>query len=560
MKKKDIVEGLVEYSEFPNVGVVCTGDGNVRVKNALDGQTVRVQIQKARKGKFEGRLLEVLEPSAMETETDYCKHFNTCGGCLYGTISYENEIKIKESQAKRVLSPVIGEDVFNKVYKGIEKSPISLAYRNKMEYSFGDEYKGGPLALGMHKRGAFYDIVTVDDCRITDADFVCILKTTLDFFTSRNIKHYNKNTEEGYLRHLLVRKAENTEEILVCLVTKSGIDASLVSEWKDVILGLTHSDKLTGKITGILHTQNDRIADVVENQGTKVLYGEDFFTEKLLGLSFKITPFSFFQTNSLGAEVLYSTVRSLMENTDTVYDLYCGTGTISQIVSGFAKRVVGVEIVEEAVIAARENELLNHVENVEFISGDVLKVLDDIKVLPDMIILDPPREGVNPKALKKILNYGVENIIYISCKPKSLARDLEGFLEAGYSPQYIKFVDMFPRTGNLETIVLLSREKVDGHIEIDLDVENLEGKSGTATYAEIKKYVADHNDGMKVSSLCIGQIKNKMGLEKRKDYNPFIVGVLLCTLLWKRVMLSLLFPVTMWYFSPYIMESKRWMH
>lgn len=474
MKKKDILEGLVEYSEFPNIGVVCAEEEYVKVKNALVGQKVKFQIQKARKGKYEGRLLEIIEPSPIEREKDFCKHFNICGGCLYGTISYEDEIKIKESQAKRVLSPVIGEDIFDKVYKGIEMSPSSHAYRNKMEYSFGDEYKEGPLALGMHKRGAFYDIVTVDDCRITDSDFVDILKTTLEFFADRNIRHYNKNTEVGYLRHLLVRKAANTGEILVCLVTKSGIDERIVDEWKDKILSLIPDNKLVGTIVGVLHTKNDRIADVVENQGTKVLYGKDDFTENLLGLTFKITPFSFFQTNSLGAEILYSKVRSLMENTDTVYDLYCGTGTISQVVSSFAKKVVGVEIVEEAVVAARENALLNSVENVEFICGDVFKVLDDIKVLPNMIILDPPREGVNPKALKKILNYGVEKIIYISCKPRSLARDLEGFFDAGYNPKHIEFIDMFPRTGNIETVCLLINQNASAkhHVNVGIDAED----------------------------------------------------------------------------------------
>ena len=222
---------------------------------------------------------------------------------------------------------------------------------------------------------------------------------------------------------------------------------------------------LDGKLTGILHTHNDSVADVVKDEGTDILYGQSYFYEELLGLRFRISPFSFFQTNSLGAEVLYDVARQyvgdLHESSDgaVVYDLYSGTGTIAQILAPVAKKVIGVEIVEEAVEAAKENAALNELSNCEFLAGDVLKVLDDITEKPDFIVLDPPRDGIHPKALEKIIAYGVDRMVYISCKPTSLARDLEVLQARGYRVERVRCVDMFPGTVHVETVCLLTRIK-----------------------------------------------------------------------------------------------------
>ena len=214
-----------------------------------------------------------------------------------------------------------------------------------------------------------------------------------------------------------------------------------------------------GTLVGILHTKNDSLADVVKDEGTEVLFGQDYFYEELLGLKFKITPFSFFQTNSLGAEVLYETAREYIGDTNekVVFDLYSGTGTIAQMLAPVAKKVIGVEIIPEAVEAARINAGINGLDNCEFIADDVLNALDNIKDKPDFIVLDPPRDGINPKALKKIIDYGVESMVYISCKPTSLARDLVVLQESGYEVKKGCCVDMFPNTGHVETVVLLSR-------------------------------------------------------------------------------------------------------
>lgn len=528
MKKGQVLEGIVEKVEFPNKGIVRVEgeDRKVIVKNTIEGQRIRFSVNKLRKGKAEGRMLEILEQSPLETE-EACPYFGKCGGCTYRTVSYEEQLKQKERQVKDLLRPVLsnyGKEI-DRILEGIEKSPRMLEYRNKMEFSFGDEVKDGPLSLGMHKRGSFHDIVTVDGCQIVDEDYSKILRCTLDFFTKEKVDFYHKMSHEGYLRHLLVRKAVKTGEILIDLVTttqevKGWTHQELLQAFAEELCKL----ELQGKIAGILHTQNDSLADAVINEGTTLLYGQDYFYEELLGLRFRISAFSFFQTNSLGAEVLYEKAREYIAdagNGKIVYDLYSGTGTIAQILAPVAKKVIGVEIVEEAVEAARENAKLNGLHNCEFLAGDVLKVLDDIEEKPDFIVLDPPRNGIHPKALEKIIGYGVESLIYISCKPTSLARDLEMLQARGYEPERVCCVDMFPQTANVETVVLLSKGMVDNRkVKVDFSLEDMDLSEfkGKATYEQIKAYVLEQT-GLKVSNLYIAQIKKKCGLDVGENFN-----------------------------------------
>lgn len=461
MKKGQVIEGIIERVDFPNKGIIITEEGKqVIVKNGIKGQKVSAAINKVRKGKCEGRLLEVLEKSPLEMETPGCVHYGICGGCTYQSLPYEEQLCMKAEQVKKLIDDVILPENKDYEFLGIKESPRQQGYRNKMEFSFGDEYKDGPLALGMHKRGSFYDIVNVPECRIVDEDFRRILLVTLNYFKEKNISYYHKLRHSGYLRHLLVRKGVKTGEILVDLVTTTELaeEGELLKGWKDALLAQSY----TGKMTGILHTKNDSVADVVKNEGTEILFGQDFFYEELLGLKFKITPFSFFQTNSLGAEVLYETAREFIGDAlstpeKIVFDLYSGTGTIAQMLSPVAKKVIGVEIIEEAVEAAKENAALNGLHNCDFIAGDVLKVIDTIEEKPDYIVLDPPRDGIHPKALEKIIRYGVPQMVYISCKPTSLARDLEVLQARGYEVEKVCCVDMFPSTGHVETVCLLTQ-------------------------------------------------------------------------------------------------------
>ena len=522
MKKGQMIEGTVERIDFPNKGIVRTEDGVCVVKNALPGQKVKAGINKVRKGKAEGRLLEITEKSPLEAGSP-CPHFGTCGGCTYISFPYEEELKIKEGQVKRLLDSVLEKQETEWTFEGIKASPAIYEYRNKMEFSFGDEVKDGPLALGMHKRGSFYDIVTVRDCRIVDEDYRAILSYTRDYFDREKVPFFHRLRHTGYLRHLLVRKAARTGEILVALVTTSEQKPDLTL-WMEGLLSLS----LTGRFAGILHIINDSVADVVQSDRTEILYGQDYFYEELLGLKFKISTFSFFQTNSLSAEVLYETAREYVgelsesgEPEKIVYDLYSGTGTIAQLMAPVAKKVIGVEIVEEAVEAAKKNAKLNGLNNCEFIAGDVLKVLDTIEEKPDMIILDPPRDGIHPKALQKIIGYGIDKMVYISCKPTSLVRDLEVFLENGYVVEKAVAVDQFPWTANVETVVLLSKGMVDNRkVKVDFSLEDMDLSEfkGKATYEQIKAYVLEQT-GLEVSSLYIAQIKKKCGLDVGENFN-----------------------------------------
>ena len=464
MKKGQIYEGVVEKVEFPNRGLICVEERPVWVKNTLPGQRVRFAVQKLRKGKCEGRLLEVLEHSSEEVAAA-CPHFADCGGCTYQNLSYEAQLRLKEGQVREILDRAICHRGHTYAFEEALPSPRPYGYRNKMEFSFGDACKDGPLSLGLHKRGSFYDIVTTENCCIADPDFGRILQASLEFFQKLGLPFYHKMRHQGYLRHLLIRKGAKTGEILVDLVTTTqwdGLAADLGMEedpileaWRDGLLGLS----LAGTLVGILHTKNDSLADVVQNDFTELLYGRDYFFEELLGLRFRISPFSFFQTNSLGAEALYEKARTYVGDTrdKVIFDLYSGTGTIAQMLAPVAREVIGVEIVEEAVEAARANAALNGLSNCRFLAGDVLKVLDTIAEKPDLIVLDPPRDGIHPKALERIIAYGVEQLVYISCKPTSLARDLEVLLERGYKVEKAGCVDMFPWSGNVETVVKLSR-------------------------------------------------------------------------------------------------------
>ena len=485
MKKGQEITGKVIEYKFPNIGVALTEDGErVVVKNSLPGQTVRARINKLRHGKAEGALLEVVERSPLETG-ESCPHFGICGGCSYISLPYDKTIEIKNSQVHALLEPVLAKQAKEYDWEDICGSPVTYGYRNKMEFTFGDEYMGGPLALGMHKRNSFYDIVNVSGCRLVDEDYQKILKTTRDHFDNAGMPFFHRVKHEGYLRHLLVRKAAKTGEIMVAIVTTSQLEYDM-SGYVNELLSL----KLDGRIESIIHTINDSQADMVRSDKSILLYGKEYIEEEVLGLSFRITEFSFFQTNTYGCEVLYSKAReyarealSHMDEKENrsgtngcgvLYDLYSGTGTIAQLMAPAVNKVIGVEIVEEAVEAAKENAAKNGLNNCDFLAGDVLKVLDDIEEKPDMIILDPPRDGIHPKAIGKIIDYGVKYILYISCKPTSLARDLEIFIQNGYEAEKICCIDQFPFTGHVETVVCLGKNfsKPKEYVQIGIDAED----------------------------------------------------------------------------------------
>ncbi|WP_194608366.1 23S rRNA (uracil(1939)-C(5))-methyltransferase RlmD [Clostridium vitabionis] len=488
MKKGLEYEGNVLRMDFPNRGIVrvesdddTDGDGGlVTVKGAIPGQRVRFVVSKRRGERMEGRLREVTMRSPLETEENPCPHYGICGGCLYQTVPASSQREIKKDQVLRLLTQVSPE--IAKVFEGIFPGPDDRGYRNKMEYSFGDETKDGAFALGLHRAASFYDIVTTDRCQLVHPDFCAVLRASKEYFAASGVPFYRKMQHTGYLRHLLVRRSRATGEMLVDLVTTTQLDPERERELLGGFVRVLRELPLSGSLASVLHTRNDSLADAVKDEGTEVLFGRDYITECLLGLAFRITPFSFFQTNSGGAEVLYGKVREYAlealggkaARVRTIYDLYSGTGTIAQILAPVAEHVVGVEIVAEAVRAARENAALNGLDNCTFIAGDVLKVVDELTEKPDLMILDPPRDGIHPKAISKLIGFGVPHIIYVSCKPTSLQRDLQIFRQAGYRTTRCCCVDMFPGTANVETVCLLSKKnaKPKDCVEISVDAED----------------------------------------------------------------------------------------
>ena len=402
-----------------------------------------------------------------------------------------------------------------------------------------------------------------------DGDYRAILKFVRSYFAQKGTSFFHRMTHEGYLRHLLVRKSRAEGSILVALVTttqmEEGVERELLKGFLEGLLLIEREGKLKGRFAGILHILNDSPADVVKSDRTDILYGTDGFGEKILGLHFQVSTFSFFQTNSAGAELIYQTVqryvaessrkametktarenmagtemsRAEMTGTDmagtdnpwaatdegkkpVVFDLYSGTGTITQLMAPVADKVIGVEIVEEAVEAARRSAKANHLENCEFIAGDVLRVLDELDDRPDFIILDPPREGIHPKALPKILDYGVDHLVYVSCKLSSLINDLKTFRARGYEVVRATAVDQFPWTANVETVCLLSKlSEAKHHIEVKVDMDELDLTSAEtkATYKEIQDWVQEKY-GFHVTNLNIAQVKLKHGIIERENYN-----------------------------------------
>ncbi|MEG0918430.1 MAG: 23S rRNA (uracil(1939)-C(5))-methyltransferase RlmD [Anaerovoracaceae bacterium] len=381
---------------------------------------------------------------------DICKHDAFCGGCIHQGISYNQQLADKE---KEVLDLVNSKKLKIDKIDPIEGSPNQYRYRNKMEYTFGDLVKDGEMTLGMHKKGHYMSIVTVDECQLVHEDFNKILRATLDHATEKGYTKYHKRSHQGLLRNLIVRCGERTNQLLVNIVTTS--DEMDESGFCQMINGL----ELEFEVVGILRTINDNLADAVKCEELRVLQGRDYYMEKIMGLEFKVSAFSFFQTNISAVERLYSEALDLVEDFGgkTVFDLFCGTGTITQTVALKAKEAIGVEIVQDAVDAAIENAKLNNLDNCKFIAGDVFDVLDNITEKPDMIIVDPPRKGIDNKALDKIVKYGVKEILYISCNPKTLVENLYYLNYFGYEVKYLKPFDNFPNTKHVETVVLISR-------------------------------------------------------------------------------------------------------
>ncbi len=448
MKKKQIHQVAITSLVYPNIGRAELAGRSIDVKNGLPDQQLAVQITKLRRTKVAARILDVVRPAPYEVAS-FCEQFGQCGGCARQTVPYDVQLQLK----RQAVNSLFAEAKIDYCIGEIVASPQLYQYRNKMEYSFGDLAKGGQLNLGMHRKGRFYDVVSIPHCHIVDDDFNAICAALEALCRAQGWPKYNRNTAAGIMRNLVIRKGQFTAEILIGLATSSAPFA--VDKVVETLLGLP----LKGKIVGIYHLINDGVADVVKPQpDDHLIYGRDYFYESICDLQFKVSFHSFFQTNSRAAELLYQRALALVPALDdkVVYDLFSGTGTIAQIVARRAKRVYGIEIVADAVAAARQNARQNGIANCHFLAGDVFRLLDDVAEKPDVIIVDPPRAGMTPKTVQKIADYRVDQILYISCNPKTMVQNLADFFERGYQLSQCFLVDLYPHTPLVEAVALLT--------------------------------------------------------------------------------------------------------
>lgn len=451
MKKNDFITLDVKEMEFGGFGIGYFDGKKVKIKGALLGQKIKAKVKKVKQNVAEGEIVEIIEDSTLQKQS-LCPHFGDCGGCTYQNVSYQNQLNIKEDILKKLFEK---EGITEYEFLGIVKSPKEYGYRNKMEYTFGKD-KDGNLALGLHRKGRFYEVIKTDECNIVENDFLKALNITFDYAIKEGLPFYDKKTHKGFLRHLVVRKASKSGEILLNIVTTTQLQhdfTELIEKYKNA--------NFESRLVGVLRTQNDSWSDAVVCERLEMLYGRNYLIEEILDLKFKISAFSFFQTNSYGAEKLYEIVREFAGDVSdkTVFDLYSGTGTIGIIMAPMVRKVIGIELVEEAVKSARKNAEINGLRNCIFIAGDVSQKLKEIKEKPDVVIVDPPRSGINPKAIKDIMEFNAEKIIYVSCNPESLVKDLKTFSEGEYKVKKVKCVDMFPHTYHVETVVLMTNVK-----------------------------------------------------------------------------------------------------
>lgn len=455
MKKRATKDIKISQMKYPNISIgFDENDRKVEFKGGLLGQTVRIKTGKKNKERIKGKYIELLEESKLENARDYCPQSVICGGCAYQKVPYETELMLKHGMIK---------DLFNEngiKYENdisINRSLMTRGYRNKMEYTFGDSVKGGPLVLGLHRKRRFYEIVDCLDCNIVDRDFNTIREKVQEYFREKETDFYHKMAKEGLLRHLVVRKAMHTGQIMVILVTTSEntLDETRLRLFLHMLLDID----LDGRIFSVYHVLNDSVADAVIPEKIKLIYGKGFITEEMMGLKFRISPFSFFQPNVFTAEKLYQKAFELAEidKTMDVLDLYSGTGTITQLMASVANSATGIEIIEEAVEKAKENAELNGLRNVNFLCGDVLEEIEKVGNKYDVVVLDPPRAGISPASLEKILNIECKKFVYISCNPKTQMENLKTFIDRGFEIKDYEIYDQFPNSRHLETIALLEK-------------------------------------------------------------------------------------------------------
>jgi 23S rRNA (uracil-5-)-methyltransferase RumA len=452
MKRNDIIQIKLNKFKTLNRTTGYFEEMPIFVKGGMPGQTADVIIKRKRNNVCEANFLKLVSPAWYEKKVS-CSSYGLCGGCTFLSMPYEMQTRYKTDY---ILNLFRENNIKFQNFLGFFSSPKTMGYRNKMEFSFGNTHKNAPLTLGMHKKDRFYDIISAEECELIDEDFKTILKNTVSHCNQHQYSYYHRGSHKGLLRHLIIRKGEFTNQLMINIIITSQ-EAFDEQSFLNMLLNL----ELDKNIVSVIKTINNSISDAIHAEAISILYGRDYMQEKCLDKTFNISPFSFFQTNSSGCEVLYGVVIKMLHSIqcDTIFDLYCGTGTITQMVCEYATKVIGIEIVADAIESAKKNAELNNIKNCSFICGDVLDVIYNIDENPDVIILDPPRAGMHPKVLGKIASFNSKHILYVSCNPTALIKDLKYLIEHRYVVNKLAIVDMFPHTPHVETVILMSRVK-----------------------------------------------------------------------------------------------------
>ena len=512
-RKNDLVTLEIEDCGIDGEGIGKADGFTVFVKDAVIGDTVTAKIIKAKKNYGYGRLMEVLKPSPYRVEPK-CEFARQCGGCQLQALSYDQQLVFKTNKVKGHLERIGG-------FTDIPMEPIIgmdelFHYRNKAQFPVGRN-KEGKIVTGFYA-GRTHNIIENRDCALGVAENKEVLDRVIAHMEKYGIEPYNEATGKGLVRHVLIRYGYFTKEVMVCLI----LNGNKIPKEEQFVKSLC---EIPG-MTSITINVNKKHSNVILGEEIRLLWGQEYITDRIGDISYQISPLSFYQVNPMQTQKLYAKALEYadLHGQETVWDLYCGIGTISLFLAQKAKFVRGVEIVPAAIENAKENAKLNGLENTEFFVGKAEEVLPrEYKkngVYADVIVVDPPRKGCDETLLETMVEMNPERIVYVSCDSATLARDLKYLCERGYELRKVCPVDQFGMTVHVETVVLLSQQKPDDTIEIDLDLDELDATSAElkATYQEIKDYVLKEF-GLKVSSLYISQVKRKCGIEVGENYN-----------------------------------------
>ena len=512
-RKNDLVTLEIEDCGIDGEGIGKADGFTVFVKDAVIGDTVTAKIIKAKKNYGYGRLMEVLKPSPYRVEPK-CEFARQCGGCQLQALSYDQQLVFKTNKVKGHLERIGG-------FTDIPMEPIIgmdelFHYRNKAQFPVGRN-KEGKIVTGFYA-GRTHNIIENRDCALGVAENKEVLDRVIAHMEKYEIEPYNEATGKGLVRHVLIRYGYFTKEVMVCLI----LNGNKIPKEEQLVKSLC---EIPG-MTSITINVNKKHSNVILGEEIRLLWGQEYITDRIGDISYQISPLSFYQVNPMQTQKLYAKALEYadLHGQETVWDLYCGIGTISLFLAQKAKFVRGVEIVPAAIENAKENAKLNGLENTEFFVGKAEEVLPrEYKkngVYADVIVVDPPRKGCDETLLETMIEMNPERIVYVSCDSATLARDLKYLCERGYELRKVCPVDQFGMTVHVETVVVLSQQKPDDTIEIDLDLDELDATSAElkATYQEIKDYVLKES-GLKVSSLYISQVKRKCGIEVGENYN-----------------------------------------